>query len=184
MAGRGRPQSITYHSMAQDLLTDLDAADEVRRIWYRNPANQIAALSAGISEEQVNRVMSHSGVQSVWRSRVSAVDRLHANIVLTLNGRTERDHAVPLDAIRVYATEQKRCWIGTHEELVHRVAFVLERCLIKVKVSHVEHALLNMDYKFIMPPGHEDLEACDVLARYELVFPDRIAELRAQLTSR
>lgn len=165
--------------MAQDLLSDLDACDEVRRIWYANPANQIAALSAGVSEEQVNRVMSHSGVQSVWRSRVSALDRLHLNLVLTSQGRTERDHAVPLDAIRAYATNQKRCWIGTNTELVEHIERVLMRCLIKIQVTHAEHAMLNMDYKFTMPPGHEDLETCDVLARYALVFPDRIAELRA-----
>lgn len=157
--------------------------DVVRKIFMSNPENLVEAASKGYDEKEVLRAMSHSGVQKTWRSRVSQRDRLHLQLVMSEGEGTERDHAVPLDAIRSYAQDVRDCWLLSDEELVQEIAEMLKRCLIKIRVRPEEHATLNQDWKFKMPPGHEDLMTCDVLARYELVYPEQIVKLREQLTS-
>lgn len=173
--------------MARDLLSDMDVVDALRKLVLKSTEVMAGMEAQGYAEKHVLRAMSHAGVQAKWRSRISQVDRLHKQLVMTdenCGEKTERDHAVPLDAIRAYVKDLRDCWIRSDEELVTEVAHVLERCLIKVRVRHMEHAALNQDWKFKMPPGHEGLAACDVLARYVEVYPDKASELRKQLDSR
>lgn len=170
--------------MARDVLSDMDVVDTLRKHVLKSPEIMAAMATENYSEKHVLRAMSHSGVQAKWRARVNQMDRLHKQLVMTpedCGEKTERDHAVPLDALRAYVKDLRDCWIRSEEELVQEVARLFERCLIKVRVRHTEHAALNQDWKFKMPPGHEDLAACDVLARYALVYPGEIQRLREQL---
>jgi hypothetical protein len=171
--------------MARDLLSDMDVVDALRKKVLANDEIMRQMLEEGHPEKHVLRAMSLSGTQSLWRARVSQVNRLHKQLVMTpedCGEKTERDHAVPLDAIRAYVKDWRDCWIGSDEELVLEVAALLEKCLVKIRVRHTEHATLNQDWKFKMPPGHEDLVDCDVLARYALVYPNEVQRLREQLT--
>ena len=181
---RGRPKgsfTVTYESMAKDLLGELGVADAMARVFFSLP-EAIAALAAeGYNEKQGRRSVSDSAVQTKWRNRVSQMDRLHAHATLSEAERTEEDHAVPLDAVRMFASALKACWIASDAELIQAVAGMLKRCLIKIKLKPEEHDALNVDFKYKMPAGHEDLLTCDVLARYAEVFPDRVQALREQL---
>lgn len=171
--------------MARDLLSDMDVVDALRKLVLQSVEVMTGMEAQGYVEKHVLRAMSHAGVQAKWRSRISQIDRLHKQLVMTpedCGEKTERDHAVPLDAIRAYVKDWRDCWIGDEEELVLEVAALLEKCLVKIRVRHTEHALLNQDWKFKMPPGHEDLVDCDVLARYALVYPNEVQRLREQLT--